>query len=524
MASGVHAVAFSPASRLLATTGGDNVAILWDVASGQQSGPSLVGHVTRPNQLFPGVDAVAFSPDGNVLATGGLDHDIRLWDVNTHREIGEPLRSHAAGVTALTFDPNGTSLFSADEGGNIQIWNLAERTPMAAPFHGHSGSVTGLAFIPSMSAFASGGKDGRIVVWNPSRNPRSLLPRLGQYLQHTHDDAPVYNSVLRRRLFPSMLAKVVYSPSGNLLASVSDEGTVVIWDIQASKEIARFLAPLNQIFAVAFDHKDNVVAIGGLEDSVLLYQIHTGQTVKLPGHGRAAPALAFSPDDTMLATGTAAGTIKLWRTDNWAPIKSIGDFKTPVMFLTFLQNREIASVDLRGSVRKTSIESGVDVQTKTENRTDQRFPVVAAAGRLLAGGAGSTVALWDLDAWKPFGQGSIALHSSRIESLALDADGGRIAVGQNTDVTIYSTSSGQALLPALQVRTTLSGVALSPAGNALAVAAGEPYAYVWNLDPATWVQRACEIAMRPLSRDEWQQYLPSYQYEPACMQPPAPVR
>ena len=38
----------------------------------------------------------------------------------------------------------------------------------------------------------------------------------------------------------------------------------------------------------------------------------------------------------------------------------------------------------------------------------------------------------------------------------------------------------------------------------------------WDVDPAVWRQRACAVARRTLTQAEWQEFLPSRPYEPAC--------
>ena len=39
---------------------------------------------------------------------------------------------------------------------------------------------------------------------------------------------------------------------------------------------------------------------------------------------------------------------------------------------------------------------------------------------------------------------------------------------------------------------------------------------VWDIDPESWKQRACAIANRTLTREEWEEFLPGRPYEPAC--------
>ncbi|MCB0033228.1 MAG: hypothetical protein KDE51_04390, partial [Anaerolineales bacterium] len=83
----INALTFSPDSRILASgsTGtayrngdignGDDIIILWDVASKRPLGPPLQ---SRHGRVF----ALAFSPDGDTLASGGWDNSVLLWDTN----------------------------------------------------------------------------------------------------------------------------------------------------------------------------------------------------------------------------------------------------------------------------------------------------------------------------------------------------------------------------------------------------------------------------------------------------------
>jgi hypothetical protein len=42
----------------------------------------------------------------------------------------------------------------------------------------------------------------------------------------------------------------------------------------------------------------------------------------------------------------------------------------------------------------------------------------------------------------------------------------------------------------------------------------------WTIDPDAWHGRACEIAGRNLTADEWQAYLPDEPYRDTCVEPP----
>ncbi len=72
----VNDVTFSPNDRLLATTGTDRVARIWDVRR-RRSVALLQGHTAH-------TDPVVFSPNGKILATGSVtgDNTVNMWDVS----------------------------------------------------------------------------------------------------------------------------------------------------------------------------------------------------------------------------------------------------------------------------------------------------------------------------------------------------------------------------------------------------------------------------------------------------------
>jgi hypothetical protein len=57
---------------------------------------------------------------------------------------------------------------------------------------------------------------------------------------------------------------------------------------------------------------------------------------------------------------------------------------------------------------------------------------------------------------------------------------------------------------------------LSSDGGRLLMTADNGQGVVWDVDQRSWARRACEIANRTLTREEWERFLPGRPFEPAC--------
>ena len=88
------------------------VAILTLALAGFSSGGRAESAGTLPLPHGQPVHACAFSPDGKTLATGCSDKIIRLWDAATGKEV-QQLKGHQGAVTCIAFSANGQRLVSS---------------------------------------------------------------------------------------------------------------------------------------------------------------------------------------------------------------------------------------------------------------------------------------------------------------------------------------------------------------------------------------------------------------------------
>jgi WD40 repeat protein len=117
---------------------------------------------------------------------------------------------------------------------------------------------------------------------------------------------------------------VAFSPDGRLLAGGDMSGVVKIWNVATEKELVSQETTADKVYpnpveALAFSPNGQTLAVA-CDRVVEIWDVPTGQrVVGLEGHQGKVQCLAFSPDDTHLASGSHDRTVRLWDAAGYRP-------------------------------------------------------------------------------------------------------------------------------------------------------------------------------------------------------------
>ncbi len=142
--------------------------------------------------------------------------------------------------------------------------------------------------------------------------------------------------------------------------------------------------------------------------------------------------------------------------------------------------------------------------------------VIAAQGF-----ANRSITLWDVATHKLVGR---LPHPNIIHSVAFNPHGKTLATVDDNKVRLWDLASMRQIGPALPgpeqpvcpVVFCFNLVEFDPSGNHLIALYPSGTGIVWDVDPRLWERRACAVADRSLTREEWRELLPGRRYQPAC--------
>jgi WD40 repeat protein len=448
----VNTVAFSPDDKYLATSSKDFTARVMDTATGKE-----VARLKHQDV----VNAVAFYPDGRFIATASDDHTARVMEIATRRELSR--MGHPDEVHTISVDPGGRLLATGSADGSVRI--LAETTGKALLRDDHIGKINTVALTRSGRYLAiadtplEGQHDGSVHVYDLQNKgqPQQIATIPGQ---------PAINDIS-------------FSINGRFLAWGADK-TAVVFDVENRKLIDRRFPQIDTISAIALSPQGRYLAIGGDNDkspdpktrSARIVELATGREVAAVDHGNRVVAVAFSPDEAFLATGS---------TDKTSAVFNIG------------LKREVSRYTHQEQVN--SLAFSPDAKYVAAGDADGMLRVIEAA-------TGKEV--------------SRHAHSNSINSVAFSPDGKYVATG-NEDFTarILEAASGREVSIIRHAEPVTSVKFISGDRDALQAFAGHSlYQHPWHTQDL--IEQGCSQLSRNLTLAEWKQYLSPEPHRQTC--------
>jgi WD40 repeat protein/tRNA A-37 threonylcarbamoyl transferase component Bud32 len=505
---------FHPDGRHLASSRGTQAVTVWDADTGKQERTFSVD----AGRLL----AVAYSPGGDHLAAAQLYQGVIIWNAQT----GERWKALAhPDIGSLAYSPDGRMLASAGQDRVIKTWELHTGQQMAA-LRGHADQVTGLAFAPDGKQLASAGRDWTIRLWSTepearlyaaAPGPAAIRPDGGRLATA----GPAKESIVLwdtadgkrlRTLEGAGLAchALAWGPTGDFLVSVTEDGTVRLWDPEAGKVIKTLTENQGRggPLAVSPDGTRIAALLGA---GLRIWDRASGRllhTLTCPGGG--LWALAFHPRLEQLAAAGGAGPSAeffLWDLASGKRLRHwFGD--TPgIRALAFdPRGRSLAAAGIRGALVLWDPETGAKKRVLRGHLGDVWDVSFSADGRRLAS-AGSELMLWD-----PEGGHEILTLPGRAWHARFTADGKRLGVVLGGDAVAPGEGplrlrllDGAPVRSYFTLRQAGPQATVNAQGNLLAVAGPGETVSLWELATArklrTWKAHVDPIRRLAFSPD-----------------------
>jgi WD40 repeat protein len=188
--------------------------------------------------------------------------------------------------------------------------------------------------------------------------------------------------------------------SGRKALTGHANGKVVVWDIDRAEKIATVHRSDANVWAVAFTGDANHFAVASHDFKVALWDARqpSAPLAVLDGHENAVQALAYAPQQLLLASGSADRTVRLWNLDTLTLKRNYSGPRDAVTSLAFSQNgKQLAAGALDGRIHIWSVASSRRLRALSGHRGRVAGVAFSMSGDLLASaGEDGTVRLWTL--------------------------------------------------------------------------------------------------------------------------------
>jgi hypothetical protein len=214
--------------------------------------------------------------------------------------------------------------------------------------------------------------------------------------------------------------------------------------------------------------------VGGLEQFLHDAVRQSAARLTLRGHQDKVWSIAWSPDESKLATASGDRTVKVWEADTGSELRTLRGHQDSVQSVAWSPDGSklaTASDDLTAKVWEAS--TGRELVTLGGHQDSVQSVAWSPDGSKLATASDDrTAKVWDAET----GRELLTLrgHLDKVRSIAWSPDGSKLAMASDDQTaTLWEAGTGRELLTLRGHNASVRSIAWSPDGSKLATASGD---------------------------------------------------
>ncbi len=280
---------------------------------------------------------------------------------------------------------------------------------------------------------------------------------------------------------------VAFSADGLLLATGSDDKTIVIWDTQTGEEVTTIGNNFFPVKALRFFSNNELFAASGPDIKLIDFQgrilrTFTGKTAHIW-------SLDYNRPTGKITAGSFGKTIRVWDVSTGKEVMLLEGHEKSTLPVCFNASGDrILSGSLDQTVRLWRIDSGQVIE-KMEGHSDNIFCVAfhPGGGYAASASADKTIRLWNLETGKVVQ--SYFGHTSGILDIDFSADGYHLlSCSDDNTIVLWETVTGNKLYSFTDHKGPVNAVEYSPDGKCFASASDDKTARIWKLEKKDYVE------------------------------------
>ena len=374
--------------------------------------------------------SIVFSHSSNILASAGDAQSIQICQLDTHECRLIPLPEGTSRIRTIEFSPDDKMLAIGSEYQTLQVIDVSDQD--LRTLQSKAGGVWSVAFNPTNNKIlASGGSDLKVKIWDAEK------------------EQPLLRNLEKHSKWIRCLA---FSPDGTILASASDDKTVILWNLKTYAPPHILRGHNGWIWSVSFSPDGKILASGSDDKTVKLWNVETGEPITiLEGHKDWVWSVSFSPNGKYIASCGADGIINIWNNKTYTIFKTWKYSNPRIRAITFSpDSNKLASCGDDKKVILWNIEKWDTKKDAPESKLLQehenriRSLAFSPDGKKLASGSeDKTIKIWDFDTDKAIEfEGN--RHTQSVLSVAFSSDNKTLASGSEDEtIKLWEVKNGR---------------------------------------------------------------------------------